>query len=117
NIQITVERANIPVNPLGADPCLGINCFTTSEINVRVTDKNGRSVTGSDDLNVMMDLSTVNHGYLTRLDDPATDDINEFTGRDEDGNIVARMGQATAPIGAGGIAKFFFTSGALPGST
>ncbi|WP_051079925.1 Ig domain-containing protein [Thioalkalivibrio thiocyanodenitrificans] len=112
-IQIEVlPQQTVPVNLLGWDPCLSIDCFNTVEVNVIVTDHLGNPVPQGTD--VALDMSTVGHGYLTRLDDPETEDINEFTGRDDDGNIVARMGQGVAPT-SGGIAKFFFTSNENPG--
>ena len=117
SLSTTLFGEPLAANVVGvSDPCSppALSCFTTVEIDVRV--ELDLIPAGGGEIPVRLTMSPTGNGYLTQLDDPETEDTNEFTGRDEDGDIVARQGVITETVSeSGGVAKFFYTSGPTPG--
>lgn len=117
SLSTTLFGEPLAANVVGvSDPCSppALSCFITVEIDVRV--ELDLIPAGGGEIPVRLTMSPTGNGYLTRLDDPETEGINEFTGRDEDGDIVARQGVITETASeSGGVAKFFYTSGPTPG--
>lgn len=104
-IRVTISAATsttVPANPLELAPDTD-NPFTV-QLNVRVVTNTGTPVPDGTTVNLTINNLTV--GALSTLDDPATDDINEFT------TLFGQINTTTA----GGNATFFFTSGTLTGS-
>lgn len=91
----------LPPNLLGIAPFIGSPYI--SEIDVTWRRANGQLVTGTQ---IAVSVNPVVYGGFSMLDDPTTDDINEFT---------TIMGQAPVDVVAGK-ATLFFHSFTLPGN-
>ncbi|MBK1692758.1 putative Ig domain-containing protein [Ectothiorhodospira mobilis] len=103
-IAFETTRDTLAANPLDLQPCLRLDCYHTVQVNVRVTDDSGHAApTGTP---VTLTVRDVSRGYITTLDDPETEDINEF---------LQAMGSTVEETGGDGVATFFFTSSENPG--
>lgn len=103
-IKISIQATNttLPANLTNVPPSL-ILPFTTSVI-VRVERIDGSVIANGTQVQLAVD--GVRHGAITKLDDPQTQDINEF---------LQLMGTVPAET-ASGQAQFFFTSLSEPGT-
>lgn len=88
-LQLQATRTQLPVNHYAVGPFLGSPYM--AEVTVTVKDGNGQLVNAEDGIQVSIN-PVGNTGGFTTLDDPATDDINEF---------LVRMGQAPVDVVAG----------------
>lgn len=103
-VAFETARDTLAANPLNLQPCLRLDCYHTVQVNVRVTDDSGHAApTGTP---VTLTVRDVSRGYITTLDDPETEDINEF---------LQAMGSTVEETGGDGVATFFFTSSENPG--
>jgi hypothetical protein len=120
-ISLEVHSQVLPANLLDRDPCLGVTCFHTIQVDVTVTDHQGNAIThfDGDPLEVALSMGPGGHGYITRLnqDDDDRDEVDYFRGyvKVDDEWIKVHWHQLTAQAGAGGTARFFFTSTDNPG--
>lgn len=88
-LQIAATRTQLPVNVWGVSPFMGSPYM--SEVTVTVRDGNGEMINREDGIQVSIN-PVDNTGGFSTLDDPETDDINEF---------LVRMGQAPVDVVAG----------------
>lgn len=102
SLTITPVSASIPSNQSGFPP--EINSPFTTQVNVRLVRSDGVAVPDGTVISLRLDNTQL--GALSVLDDPATADVNEFT---------ATSGVTTSTT-SGGLATFFFHSGAVPGT-
>ena len=106
-LKLDPVRTTLPVNHFAVDPFLGSPYM--AEVTITVKDSNGQPENCTrDDACLTVSVNPVgNTGGFTTLDDPETDDINEF---------LVRMGQA--PVGVvAGKATVFVHALHLTGST
>lgn len=101
-IVISAISQTIPSNRSGFAP--EPNSPYTTQINVRFNRADGAAV--ADGTVVSLRIDNVAVGGISILDDPETDDINEFT------TLFGVVPTETS----GGLATFFFHSGPVPGS-
>jgi hypothetical protein len=113
---ISAARTTLPANLPGRLPALG-SAYTT-QVNVVVQNSDGSAVANG--TKVQLTEQNVSVGGLSRLDDPATTDIDEFTGcqitSGTEGPPCTLSGTLSVDT-ASGQATFFFTSFSNPGST
>lgn len=104
NLVLTPQAASLPANTLGF-PIFSGSPFLT-QLNVRVTFSNGQIAPDGTVVNLTTD--NVNVAFITVLDDPETQDVNEFTQATGTNNATTAGGQAVFFInsGAQGTARF-----------
>ncbi|GAB4187087.1 MAG: hypothetical protein Tsb002_12130 [Wenzhouxiangellaceae bacterium] len=102
-VTISATSLSVPANPLERLP--DTDSPFTIQVNVRVVTNTNAPV--ADGTIVNLTANNLAIGGISTLDDPETDDLNEFT---------TLFGQISAET-AGGNATFFFTSGRQTGTT
>jgi hypothetical protein len=65
-ISLEVHSQVLPANLLDRDPCLGVTCFHTIQVDVTVTDHQGNAIThfDGDPLEVALSMGPGGHGYI-----------------------------------------------------
>ncbi len=93
SIELSATRVSLPVNTALVEPFIGSPYML--EVTVRIKDGNGNPMT--DDNAVSLAISPVEVAAISVLDDPETEDINEFT---------QLMGTVSTGVSAG-VSTFF----------
>lgn len=97
-LMVTATTQNLPLNTFGVSPQLG-GPFTT-EVTIYVRHHDGTLVNEIDHVNVS--ISPVESATFSTLDDPETDDINEFLLRLGYAPVDAEAGTATVFVTSNG---------------
>lgn len=95
NITITATRAQLPVNQFGIEPFIGSPYMSELTITARTASGQPISIPRGDEGGLGITINPVTTAAYSTLDDPETEDVNEFTTLMGQGPVNIVAGRAT----------------------